>query len=79
MMYNCRHREVQGREFWMGPEPAMAVRHKSALTLVAIVAALCMVALFILAPVLFNSENLGEGFVRRFAHVPLGSDFRGGN
>jgi uncharacterized protein involved in outer membrane biogenesis len=41
----------------MGPEPAMAVRHKSALTLVVIVAALCMVTLIIFAPALFNLDR----------------------
>jgi uncharacterized protein YhdP len=41
----------------MGPEPAMAARHKSALTLVVIVAALYMIALIILAPVLFNLDR----------------------
>jgi hypothetical protein len=57
MMYNCSYPGVQGREFWMGAEPAMAVRHKSALTLIVIVAALSMVALIILAPVLFNLDR----------------------
>ncbi|MGD1102198.1 MAG: hypothetical protein ABSA59_09040 [Terriglobia bacterium] len=35
----------------------MAVRHKRALTLIVIVAALSMVALIILAPVLFNLDR----------------------
>jgi len=57
MMYNCSYPGVQGREFWRGAEPAMAVRHKRALTLIVIVAALSMVALIILAPVLFNLDR----------------------
>ena len=44
MTYNCSYPGVQRREFWMRPEPATVVRHKSALILVVIVAALCMAA-----------------------------------
>ena len=57
MLYNCSHPGVQWREFWMGPEPAMADRHKSAIPLVVIVATLCMIALIILAAVLFNLDR----------------------
>ena len=56
MRYNCSYHGVQEREFWIGPGPAMAVRHKSALTLVVIVGALCMAALIIPAPVLSNEQ-----------------------
>ena len=40
----------------MGPDLATVVLHKSALTLVVIVVALCIVALIILAPVLSNEQ-----------------------
>jgi hypothetical protein len=40
----------------MGPGPSTVVGYKSALTLVVIVVALCIVALIILAPVLSNEQ-----------------------
>jgi hypothetical protein len=44
MRYNCSYPGVQRWELWMGPYPATVIRHKSALILVVIVAALCMAA-----------------------------------
>jgi len=44
MRYNCSYPGVQRWELWMGPDPATVIRHKSALILVVIVAALCMAA-----------------------------------
>ena len=56
MMYNRSYPGVQPRGFWMGPEPGMAMRRKTALTLILIAAAV-LVALIILAPVLFNLDR----------------------
>jgi len=56
MRCNCSYPGVQRRELWMGPDLATVVLHKSALTLVVIVVALCIVALIILAPVLSNEQ-----------------------
>ena len=44
MKYNCSYPGVQRWELRMGPDPATVVRQKSDLTLVVIVAALCMAA-----------------------------------
>ena len=56
MMYNRSYPGVQRRECWVGPERVMAMRRKTALTLILIAAAV-LVTLIILAPVLFNVDR----------------------